>query len=1058
VASSAESDNRLRQTEFVGRSREMAELRAGLNAALSGRTQIFLLTGEAGIGKTRLASEIAAEGESRAMRVVWGRCCEAAGAPPYWPMTQVARALTEGLDTQRLGAMLGPAAPEIARFVGGSGVAAASGEAPQDDAEQARFRVFDSFATLVASSARAKPLMIIFDDLHEADEASWLMLRFAVREIHDAPLMIVAAYRDTELRGTDALPRVIADLYRSGRQLPLAGLTEAEVAQVVAGDGGRAPDRQFVSALHRTTGGNPFFISEVIRAMKLDGELPAQREAHRAEFRVPESVRASIRGRLSALGPSARAMLRAAAALGSQFDAAPLERVTGLAPAQLLSALDRAIVAGIVAPDGPGHYRFCHALIREVIYQDLDLTARARLHAEIVSVLEALYSAEPAAHLDQIAFHAVAAVPVGSSDRAIEYATGAAEAAFRAFAYEQAARHWQSALAIAERGPADPRMLARILERLGDAYSITEFDHPRGIECIERAAKIYESAAMPIEAAHLHARLGLMLARRSPAMNIARAMAQYRQSETVLRDEPDSQAQIWLYIGLAQAAMQAQRTQEGLAAAHRAMEIAAHLGEESLWIRAAAQHSDHLFNSGRMGEAAALVEDAWDRADRRDDLDGGFETAWSGGYHRLALWDPREAQRWFRRELARPRMAQAVFQRRVLIQEIAFGYVFRGQLGRAKELLAESPRVVVEAFILLYEGNWERAATLLDESRDAMRAAGSRDGETVYAYFQGLVCLAAGDLAGAEAMNQVTLLAAIEGPHIPYALNAHAQAALIALARDRFAAAREHLARCREIIAGGEDFRGLFGRAALAEAAVAAAEGGHDIAERHFTRALEIFQRYDLPWDRAQTHHLWGAALLKAGALSRASAQFDAAQAIYRRHGAGAAWIDKIKAARGHATSPHAAAASQAGASVSAIIEGVFRSEGDYWSLAMGGIETRLRGTKGLLYLAHLLAHPGQSIAAAELARIGSAVIGRRARRLADDNGDYRPNVGHSRVMVTKAIKAAIRKIRDLDISLGHHLATSIHTGYSCVYEPDPIHPVRWTISGPSVTGTKPRS
>ncbi len=503
----------------------MAELRAGLDAALSGRTQIFLLTGEAGIGKTRLASEIAAEGESRAMRVVWGRCCEAAGAPPYWPMTQVARALTEGLDTQRLGAMLGPAAPEIARFVGGSGVAAASGEAPQDDAEQARFRVFDSFATLVASSARAKPLMIIFDDLHEADEASWLMLRFAVREIHDAPLMIVAAYRDTELRGTDALPRVIADLYRSGRQLPLAGLTEAEVAQVVAGDGGRAPDRQFVSALHRTTGGNPFFISEVIRAMKLDGELPAQREAHRAEFRVPESVRASIRGRLSALGPSARAMLRAAAALGSQFDAAPLERVTGLAPAQLLSALDRAIVAGIVAPDGPGHYRFCHALIREVIYQDLDLTARARLHAEIVSVLEALYSAEPAAHLDQIAFHAVAAVPVGSSDRAIEYATGAAEAAFRAFAYEQAARHWQSALAIAERGPADPRMLARILERLGDAYSITEFDHPRGIECIERAAKIYESAAMPIEAAHLHARLGLMLARRSPAMNIARAMA-----------------------------------------------------------------------------------------------------------------------------------------------------------------------------------------------------------------------------------------------------------------------------------------------------------------------------------------------------------------------------------------------------------------------------------------------------------------------------------------------------------------------------------------------------
>jgi tetratricopeptide (TPR) repeat protein len=1034
----------------------MAELRAGLGAALAGRTQIFLLTGEAGIGKTRLASEIAAEAESRGMRVVWGRCCEAAGAPPFWPITIVARTLTEGLDPQRLGAMVGPAAAaEIARFVGEP--AAASNGAREDDAEQARFRVFDSFATLLASSARANPLMLIFDDLHDADETSWLMLRFAVREIHDAPLMIVAAYRDFALRGSDALSRAIADLYRSGRQLPLAGLSEAEVAQVVAGGAGQAPDRRFVSALHRSTGGNPFFISEVIRAMNLDGESPALGVADGAEYRVPESVRTSIGGRLSALEAPAREMLRAAAALGSQFDAGPLERVTGLAPAALLRALDRAITAGIIAPDGPGRYRFCHALIREVVYHDQDLAARARLHAEIVSALEELYCAEPSAHLDQIAFHAVAAAPVGSSEKAIEYTTAAAEAAFRAFAYEQAARQLQSALTLAERGPANPRRLARILERLGDACSITEFDQPRGIECIERAAKIYESIAMPVEGAHLRARLGVMLARRSPAMNLSRAMAQYRLAETVLRAEPESQAQIWLYTGLAQAAMQAQHTHEGLAASRRAMDIAAHLGEESLWIRAAAQHSDHLFNSGRLAEAAALTADAWDRADRRDDLDGGFETAWSGGYHRLALWDPREAQRWFRRELGRPRMAQAEFQRRVLIQHIAFSYVFRGQLDRASEMLADSPRALVEGVILYYRGQWERAAELLDESREAMRAAGSRDGEAVYSFYQGLVCLAAGDLEGAQQRNHTTLQAVIEGPHIPYALNGHAQAALIALTRDRFDTGREHLARCRDIIAGGEDFRGLFGRAAMAEAAVAAAEGGHDIAERHFTRALEIFQRYDLPWDRAQTHHLWGAALLKAGALSRASEQFDAALAIYNRCGAGAPRLDKIAAARGGAASIDAAATNQAAAGLAPSTEGVFRSEGDYWLIAMGGVELRLRSTKGLLYLAHLIARPGQSIAVAEMARIGATVIGQRVRRRADDDGGYGQQAGHARVMVTKAIKAAIRKIRDLDISLGHHLATSIHTGYSCVYEPDPIHPVRWQVSEPPRIPAKPR-
>ncbi len=1021
----------------------MAELRAGLAGAMGGRTQIFLLTGEAGIGKTRIATEIAAEAASRGMLAVWGRCCEGAGAPPYWPMTQVVRALTTGFDQERLAAMLGGAAPEIARLAGDSVAAVASSAEGKDDAQQLRFRLFDAFATLLASFARERPLLIVLDDLHDADETSWLMLRFAVREIHDAPVMIVATYREAEVRRSEGLVRVLSDLYRSGRQLPLAGLSEAEVAQVVAGGAGCTPDEKFVSVLHRSTGGNPFFITEVMRSMDLSGESAAGGAGNRVKFAVPESVRASIRGRLSALEAAPRSMLTAAAVLGVQWEGTVLERVTGLAPEAMLRALDRAIGAGILVPDGPGHYRFCHAIIREVIYLDMDLSSRARMHSQIVCVLEDLYQSETAMHLDQIAHHAVAAAYGGSSAKAIKYATAAGEAAFSAFAYERAAYHWQTALMLAEHGPFDPRRLARILERLGDAYSITEFDHPRGIECVERAAKIYESAALPIEAAHLHARLGLMFSLRSPAMNIPRAMGEYRQAELVLRSLPDSKSKVVLYTGLAQAATHALRTQEGLAASHRAMEIATHLGEEALWIRAAAHHSDHLFHSGRLTDAGTLMDDAQHRADRLDDFDGAFDTAWSGGYHPLALWDPREGQRWFARELAQPRMAHALFQRRVLIQEMALGLVFRGQLARAKELLAESPRVVVEAFILLYEGNWERAGTILDESRDAMRAAGSRDGETVYAYFQGLVFLASGDLAAADAMNQVTLRAAIEGPHIPYALNAHAQAALIAVLRDRVEDARGHLARCREIIAGGEDFRGLFGRAALAEAMAAAAEGNRDAADLQFTSALQIFRRYDLPWDMAQTHHMWACALLAAGALSRAAVQFDAAQEIYQRHGAGQAWIDKVNAARGQSKGNRARTGEQAGVSETDPAEGVFRCEGEYWTIAQGGIEMRLRSTKGLLYLGHLLARPGKSVAAEELAQLGSG----RARRGSAAAGDFDSTPGHARVMVTKAIKAAIRKIRSLDISVGHNLAISIHTGYSCVYQPDPVHPIRWHVS-----------
>ncbi len=1030
-------------TPFVGRSREIAALRAGIAEALGGRTQIFILTGEAGIGKTRVAAEIGAQAAAHEMRVVWGKCYEAVGAPPYFPMTQVTRALTDGLDVQRLCTRM----PEIARLLGGTGASfsASSRQSQEEDAERSRFRLSDSFATLLKDSARLHPLFIVLDDLHEADDTTWMMLQFAAREIHDARLMIVATYRDAELRSSDVLVRAISDLFRGGHHLPLSGLNEAEVAQVVASGAGRVADRQFISTLHRTTGGNPFFITEVIRAMNLAGVDFADSNAPRRDFPIPESARVSIRRRLRTLEEPVRAMLSVAAALGSHCDGAVLERVTELGSEELLHALDRAISAGILAVDGPGRYRFGHALIREVIYQDMRVTVRCELHAKILSALEDLHRGEIAMHLDQLAFHAVAAVPMGSSEKAIEYASSAGEAAFQAFAYERAAQHWQSALDLAERGPSEAPRLAGILARLGDAYSITEFENPRGIECIERAAKIYESIAMPVQGAHLRARLGLLLAQRSPAMNIPRAMAQYQQAESVLRFHPDSKSQIWLYTGLAQVAMQAHHTGEGLFASQRALDIATRLGERSLWIRAAAQHSDHLFSSGRLAEAAALCDDAWQRADRANDLDGAFDAAWSGSYHAFGLWDPRESQRWLLREIARPRNSQANFQRRVLIQQLAFAHVLSGELARSKELLAESPRAVVEGFILLYTGEWDRARSLLDESREMMRATGSRDGEAVYSHFLGLVCLAMGDLERADAMNQVTLTAGIEAPSIPYAANAGAQAALISILRGDVDRARTQVAQCREALDCGEDFRGTTGRVALAEAMTAAAEGCSEVAEHKFAQALETLRRFELPWDMAQAHHMWARALLHDGALSRASEQLDAAREIYQRHGAGGVWLDKIDHARRGIR--HDSSAASHGAPKFDPIEGVFNCEGDYWTISLGGVEMRLRNTKGLVYLAHLVARPRQSIASNELARIGSAATRKNARGAFDGGTGNAISAERTRVMVTKAIKSAIRNIRLLDTPAGHSLATSIRTGYACVYEPDPVHPVSWRVS-----------
>lgn len=1049
MATATQLESPSSRTDFVGRLGEIAELRAGLEKAALGRTQIFLLSGEPGIGKTRIANEIAADARMLGMRIAWGSCCEGVGTPAYWPLIQVVRSLLAGSDSGKVSPRPGPTAAQIAKLVGDYGPNAVELDtSSQEDPELARFRLFDTVASILSTCAKSQPLLIALDDLQDADPGSWNMLRFIAREVRDAPLMLLLAYRELEARRSAVATQVISDLLRAGRQIALTGLNQDEVAEVVEKNTGRAPGRRFVFALHRTTGGNPFFVTEVVRTLVSSGALGKLSSLDGASFAIPESLRASIRGRLGELSARAKGVLAAAAALGSEFDVIALQRVTGLPIHEILHLLDAAADAELAVrvEESRPCYRFSHALIREALHQDLDDATRVRLHRKIVIVLEDLYRAEPDRHLDELAYHSVRIAHAGLAEKAIEYSIRAGEAAYSAFAYEQAAGHWRSALTLAEEKGGKPIRLARLLERLADAYSIIEFEQPMGIDCLTRAIRLYEGAGKPIEAARARARLAVMLSTRGPSMDIPRALTEYRAAEHVLGKLPETESQVWLYNGLAQTAMQAQRTEEGLSASRRAMEIARRLNKEGMWTVAAAHHSDHLLSAGRTAEALALVDEAWHKADRLDDLRGAFETSWSGGYHLLALWDPRGGQRWFTRELSRPRIAEAASQRQILLQQVAFGHVFRGRLREAMTVLNEAPRAVVRGFALLYLGELDEADGILDEARKLMLAAGSLDGETVCAYFLSLVRRAAGDLSTAESLIGRVIENSARAPIVPFELNARSEMALIAVKRGHPEKALEQVKRCREIMSSGEDFRGILGRAALAEAVTAANLGHHELAEERFAAAVKNFVRYDLPWERAQAEQLWGEARSTLGDRSAAAERFDAAIEIYRRHEAGPTWVKAVETAR--AFNPRLAtsqgwsrAKSGAGA-----VEGIFRHEGDYWTISSHGSVIRLRNANGLHYLSHLLAHPAERISASELARVTRPGRLHPAKQARSTGGSSE----RSRVMVTKGIKAAIAKIRANRASLGRHLATSIQTGYWCVYRPDADDLITWRVSKPA--------
>ncbi len=436
---------------FVGRMKELHELRSTLEEASSGHGSLVLVTGEPGIGKTRLMQEFAGTASDQGWHVVVGRCWEEGGAPPYWPWIQVVRAA--GGEFERL------AEPPSDSFA-----------APSADPESVRFRLFDAVTRYLVETARDRPLVIVVDDLHAADAPSLLLLSFLGGAIADSRLLVLGSYREGERR-VHELATLFGELVRVGRRVSLRGLSTDEVEAYVARVAGDA-SRPDAAKLHAITGGNPFFLGEVMRLLAAGGLVGEAAEAVRDPMlRVPEEVRSLIRRRVAGLSHEAISSLDVAAVIGREFDFRVLERTSRLRPARLLDVVAEAVETGIVL-EGPatGRYTFVHELVRETLYEDLPPSRRLELHLLIGRVLEELSRGEPDPPLTEIAHHLALAAPLGDVEEACDYLLRAGDRASGLLAYEEAAAHYRRALELlgtAEEPSAERR--CELLLRLGDA-------------------------------------------------------------------------------------------------------------------------------------------------------------------------------------------------------------------------------------------------------------------------------------------------------------------------------------------------------------------------------------------------------------------------------------------------------------------------------------------------------------------------------------------------------------------------------------------------------------
>jgi tetratricopeptide (TPR) repeat protein len=1154
---------------WVGRAREMAILEAALAASCGGQGQLILLEGEPGIGKTRLLQELAASAGDRGMQVLWGRCYEGEGAPPFWPWIQILRRYLTVSTPETLQAEIGAGAAALALVIPEIRQRLADlPSLPALEPAQERFRFFDSLTTFLQNAARGRPLILIFDDLQWADTPSLLLLQFVAREVPAIPLYLIGTYRDLALDPYHPLTHACAELARIPTQqcLRLQGLSHHEVAHFLALTTGVTPAEPVVTSLHQRTEGNPFFLTEMVRLlMSEDGAAAFCTPQAESRLALPQSVREAIGRRVRPLPPPCQHLLRLASVMGRTFDVETLARVTGRAHVQLVQTLDNAVAAQIITPIllAAGQYRFAHMLFRDTLYADLPAEQRLRGHRQIGEALEARWGCQDALEhglpsdaiavagtesiLAVLAWHFFEAM--GSNNeggKALRYAVQAGVHATAMLAHEEAALHYQRALqSLLYTQPRDAAQQCELLLALGSAQ-MKAGDVPQARSTFLQAARVAQSAEAPAlltRAALGFEKIGVEVGKVDQALVTLLEDTLHVLGEADSAERTRILARLTLELSYAgtSTARRATLSQHAVAMARRigdptALAAALHTRLLDLWGPGALQE--------RLATTTEMIQLAEATGDRERHMRGRVE--------RLADLLELGEMRVVDLELAAYlSLAQTLRQPR---------YLWYGQLMCTTRALmegqfAEGERLAQQALHLGQRVQPETAVHYLSvqlfwlyREQGRLQALLPSVQRLVTQYpavpaWRSALATMYCDLGQAEAArSEFVRLAAQDFRDLPYTNSWLMSIALLAEVC-AFLSDRSHAVTLYDLLLPyathnaviGGDAVGCYGAVARLLGLLATTLQRWEPAVQHFEAALRMHQRMGARPFVARTQYAYAAMLVARNAPGDA-AQAQALLAMARTTAEelqmqglmphllemhsrippvlrlddvpGVVHANASPPRRTAGITPEPGLASQPA-------ENIFRKEGDYWTLAYQGRTCHLKDTRGLRAIAVLLHTPGQEQHVLDIL----AVLGesqrparRQERGVGTPGGTQQGSLGatldtaakmaykrrlldlhatlaeaqrchdlaraaqaqaeidwlsselaaafglggrdrqvgadaeRARSTITKAIKAAVHKIRQHHPPLGHHLAIHLKTGLFCQYRLAPGQPTCWTL------------
>jgi len=867
-------------TGYVGREDERARLAELWTRARDGPLRLALISGEAGVGKTRLATHLALQARGEGATVLYGRCDEDLGVP-YQPWAQALGHLVNEARRPILDGHVERYGSNLALLVPGLGDRLPDlPAARQGDPETERFLLYAAAAGLLEDAGEEEPVLLILDDLQWADRPTLSLLRHVLASSASMRVMIVAVYRGSDLSRDHPLTALLADLHREhgGDRIKLTGLESADVLALIEALAGHELDergRELAREITRETAGNPFFAGELIRHLTESGTIVhEQGERWRvvgevAELGLPQSVREVTGRRVERLGPDARTALSVAAVIGRDFDLSLLLQVVDLPETQLLDLLDDAVAASLLQESSgqAGRFTFTHALVEHTLCADLGRTRRALLHRKIAQALEQQCGDQPGERLGELAAHWAASVGGVDSAKAAHYARRAGERALQQLAPDEAVRWYRQALDLHQQDQdGDHRERCELLLGLGEAQRQIGDPQSRGtlLNAAELASEVGDTDRL--------CRAVLANGRgwtRFGALDSERVHALETAERALARDDPRRAQVLAVLAGELHHAVEPERCRalagEAIAIARAAADPAAlaHTLNSTLWT---------IWVPATLPERQLLVEELLELAPSVDDPRLSF---WAATRSAMIGLETGERSRIESGLIAMRSLSSAVAQPSLayMLLLLEFGLaLIDGDLQASRERAVEAHELgaaagepgaamTFTAHLFHIDHLEGRSCEYVDGT---LRLKGGSDG---HAGWRAGTALA---LIEDDRSDEARERALVEDfSNIP--LDQSWLASIFAWAE---ICSRLHLVeRADELYRLLTPFSGrfstqagvMYGSIDVALGALAATLGRHDEAERHFAAAGEIEERLGAPLLLAHTQASWARALVDRG-------------------------------------------------------------------------------------------------------------------------------------------------------------------------------------------------